>query len=264
MTAGGDAAGGGRGEGARLVVSVFVLFALFHGLALALGSDRGQAGLLVGLAVVAATLLADRLLFRASFAASARAVGLGAPAPRGLAAAGALSFLLLLVIPLFARSRGSALGLHPGWIALLPGLFAQAGIAEEVLFRGYLFGRLRRGRSFWRAALLATLPFFAVHLLLFATMPWSVALAATLLAVILSFPLAHLFELGGDTVWAPALLHFCVQGAIKLAVLTPDPGAALPLVWMAASAVLPFLTFLVPRPSGATQDGAIGRRTDGP
>jgi membrane protease YdiL (CAAX protease family) len=44
-------------------------------------------------------------------------------------------------------------------------------VAEEVLFRGYLFGHLRRGRSFWRAAVLSMLPFVCVHLLLFFTMP---------------------------------------------------------------------------------------------
>ena len=100
----------------------------------------------------------------------------------------------------------------------MPGLFAQAGIAEEVLFRGYLFGHLRRGRSFWRAALLSMLPFVAVHLLLFATMPWPIAAAALLLAVIVAFPLARLYELGGATIWAPALLHFVIQGTVKIVV----------------------------------------------
>ncbi len=35
---------------------------------------------------------------------------------------------------------------------------AQAGIAEEVLFRAYLYGQPRDGRSFWRAAALASGP----------------------------------------------------------------------------------------------------------
>ena len=84
----------------------------------------------------------------------------------------------------------------------------------------------------------------AVHLVLFVTMAWPVALAAVLLSAILSPPLAHLFELGGGTVWAPALLHFVVQGAIKL--ITPENTTALlPLIWMAASGVLPYLVFLV-------------------
>ena len=79
-------------------------------------------------------------------------------------------------------------------------------------------------------------------------MPWPVALAAIVLAIVLSFPLAHLFELGGDTIWPPALVHFVVQGAIKV---IDEPGELLPVAWMAASAALPLLVFLVPRPSTA-------------
>ncbi len=153
-----------------------------------------------------------------------------------------VSLLLLAVIPGYAALRGATLTIYPGWLWLLPGLFAQAGIAEEALFRGYLFGRLRRGHGFWHAAALATVPFVLVHLILFATPPWPVALAAVLLSTVMSFPLAHLFELGGRTIWGPALLHLTVQGAIK--VLEVPGDAALPLVWMAASAVLPYLVVL--------------------
>ena len=164
----------------------------------------------------------------------------------GILAASALSLLLLLVFPAFAAATGTRLGLDSRWAWLLPGLFAQAGVAEEVLFRGYLFRRVRDGRPFWRAVVLASAPFVAVHLVLFFTMSWPVALAAVLLSAVLSAPLAYLFELGGDTVWAPALVHFVIQGAIK--VVTPAGSApVLPLVWMAATAVLPYLVFLVPR-----------------
>ena len=93
-----------------------------------------------------------------------------------------------LSFPAYAAWHGASVVAFPGWVWLLPGLFAQAGIAVEALFRGYLFGRLRRSRSFWRAAALATAPFVVVHLILFATMPWPIALAAVLLSVILSFP----------------------------------------------------------------------------
>ena len=61
---------------------------------------------------------------------------------------------------------------------LVPGLFAQAGIAEEVLFRGYLFRHAREGRDFWRAALVAAGLFVTVHLLMFLMLPWPIALAS--------------------------------------------------------------------------------------
>jgi hypothetical protein len=66
------------------------------------------------------------------------------------------------------------------------------------------------------------------------------------LAWAISFPLAYLFEIGARTIWAPALLHFVVQSAVKLVVPTsPDPF--FPLLWIGACAVVPFLVFLLVR-----------------
>jgi membrane protease YdiL (CAAX protease family) len=234
-------------EWRKLLAGLAVTFGLFHGLATALGSDRGQAGLLVTAAVVAALLAAEWLLFRETPAEALVSLGFGRPALRGMLASVGVCVAMLAVIPAYAAWHGASVMAYPGWVWLLPGLFAQAGIAEEALFRGYLFGRLRRGHSFWRAAALATAPFVVVHLILFATMPWPIALVAVLLSVILSFPLAHLFELAGNTIWAPALLHFTVQGAIKVVELPGDTG--LPLVWMAAGAAIPSLILLSWRPS---------------
>ena len=230
---------------ARLIFGLAIVLVLFHLLANALGSDRGQAGLIVAAVVLAALLAVEWTLFGEQPAAAVRSLGLGQPAVRGMVTSLVACVLLLAVIPVYAALRGATISMPPGWVWLLPGLFAQAGIAEEALFRGYLFGRLRKGRSFWRAALAAAMPFVAVHLVLFATLKWPVALAAVLLSTILSFPLARLFELGGNTIWAPALLHFVVQGAIKVVELRGDTG--LPIVWMAASALVPWLVFIPSR-----------------
>lgn len=230
----------------RLFGAVAAVYLLFHGTATRLESDRGQAGLWVGLIVVLATAVAERTLYRTPVRSIPKALGLGRPSGRGILVALLLSAILLAVIPVFARATDTRFAFYPGWLALLPGLFAQAGIAEETLFRGFLFGRLREGRSFWRAASLATIPFVAVHLILFASMPWPVALAAILLAATLSFPFAYLYELGGGTIWAPALIHFIVQGALKVVVASGPSAPLLPLVWMAAAATIPFLVFLVP------------------
>ena len=236
----------------RLLLGLGLVYALFNGAATALDSDRGEAGIVVGALVVAATLGVERLLFGQPLAAAVRTLGLGVPRARGLLAAAGLCLLLLCVFPAFAAATQQSLVLDPRWGWLLPGLFAQAGIAEEVLFRGYLFRRVRVGRSFWRAVALAGVPFVAVHLALFLTMPWPIALAALLLSALLCAPLAYLFELGADTVWAPALVHCVVQGAIKV-VMPENADGRLPLAWMAASATLPYLVFLVPRPRGVTR-----------
>jgi membrane protease YdiL (CAAX protease family) len=233
----------------QLLVGLLAAFTIFQWSATALGSDRGQAGLIVGALVVGATLAVERLWFSRSLGSAARAVGLGAPLRQGLAAAAALSLLVLLTVPVYAWATGAGVTFDPLTPWLLPGLFAQAGIAEETLFRGYLFGHLRAGRTFWRAAWLSMLPFVAVHLLMFLSMPWAVALAGLILSVVLSFPFAHLFELGGATVWAPAFVHFVVQGAIKVVVLSGDASGLFPFVWIAASAVLPLVVLLIPRPT---------------
>jgi membrane protease YdiL (CAAX protease family) len=89
-----------------------------------------------------------------------------------------VGLLLLMVIPGYYVLTGVRFGMYPGWLWLLPGLFAQAGIAEEVLFRGYLFRHVREGRSFWRAAAVASGPFVLVHLILFLTMSWPLAAAS--------------------------------------------------------------------------------------
>ena len=240
-----------RLDAAKLVAGLALVFGGFHWMATTLGSDRGQSGVFIAVLVIAALLAVQRLFFGQRLAMAVRALGLGAPAGRGLLTAAASCSLLLLVIPLYARFAQRPVDFYPGWLWLLPGLFAQAGIAEETLFRAYLFGHLRRRHDFWRAAWLSTIPFVIIHSLMFVTLPWPVAAAAMLLALALSFPLAHLFELGGGTIWAPALVHFVVQGAMKVTVVPGESGLALPLVWMAASATIPFLAFLVPRHAAA-------------
>lgn len=241
----------GTGAWLKLLAGLAAVFGLFQALGHALGSDRGQSGLVIAGTVVAALVAIECALSRQAPAAALLSLGFGRPRGAGLLAAIGVSLLLLAVIPTYAVLRGAAPALHPGWLWLLPGLFAQAGIAEEALFRGYLFARLRHGRGFWHAAALAAVPFVLVHLVLFATLPWPVASAAVLLSTVLSFPLAHLFELGGRTIWGPAVLHFTVQGAIKVLEIPGD--AAMPLVWMAASATLPYLVLLRRRPTAAAR-----------
>ena len=151
----------------RLLAGLLAVFALFQLLGHVLGSDRGQSGIIIALAVVGATLLVERIVFRQHAALAARSVGLGRPKVRALGVAAAASVALLLVVFVFGAMAPVSTVFANEWGWSLPGLFAQAGIAEEVLFRGYLFGRLRRGRSSRRAAGLSMVPFACVHLLLF-------------------------------------------------------------------------------------------------
>jgi membrane protease YdiL (CAAX protease family) len=159
------------GDGIRLLAGLAAVFAFFQLLGYVLGSDRGQSGVLIAAAVVSALLAVECGQFRLTPAAALQQLGLGWPTAAGIFGALVVCLLLLAVIPVYAALRGASLTTYLGWPWLLPGLFAQAGIAEETLFRGYLFGQLRQGRGFWHAAAVATAPFVVVHLILFAIMP---------------------------------------------------------------------------------------------
>ncbi|MBS1794435.1 MAG: CPBP family intramembrane metalloprotease [Acidobacteria bacterium] len=221
------------------------VFLLFHLSAGWLGSDRGQFGVPIGLIVVVATVSAERLLFGLSWKAAAAAIGLGRPAGRGVLAAAVVSLLLLFAIPFFAAATNVSFDLQEAWSRIVPGLFFQAGIAEETLFRGYLFGHLRRRHNYWKAALLAAVPFALVHLILFYSLPAALAAASILLAVAMSLPLSRLFELGGNSIWAPSILHFTVQGGVKLLTASGESAGLFPFFWIAACAVIPFGVYAV-------------------
>jgi membrane protease YdiL (CAAX protease family) len=231
----------------RLVAGLGLVWALFQGFATGLASGRGERGLAVGAAVVMALLAVEWLFFALRPVPAAAALGLGRPGrSRGPVLALAIAGLLLLYFPHFSAATESTLRPVPGWPWLALGLFAQGGLAEEALFRGYLFRRVRERQPFWRAAWLSMVPFTAVHLLLFATLPAPIAAASVLLAVATAFPLARLFELGGGNVWAPALVHGAIQ-TIKLCEPPEAHAAVFPLGWMLLAGLLPFLAFLAPR-----------------
>ncbi|HET9229653.1 MAG TPA: hypothetical protein VFO00_00080, partial [Vitreimonas sp.] len=134
----------------RLLAGFAVLFAVLQGAAAGLQSLRGEAGLIVAAATLAAALPLQRALFAPTWQDAFTGLGLGAPRWRGVVVAAVLSAALLCVFPIYLAPRPSPLTFLPNaaWLAL--GLFAQAGIAEEVVFRGYLYGHIRRGRTFWR------------------------------------------------------------------------------------------------------------------
>ena len=235
----------------KLTTGLAVVYFLFDRIARQLGSDRGQSGWLVAAVVVAATTLLHRVLAGGSFAHSLQRVGLGWPKWAGIVRAVAVCVLLAAVIPVYASATDADFSMYPNWPWLAAGMFLPGGVAEEVLFRGYLFGQVRNGRSFWPAALLSSGPFVLVHLVLFTTLPAIVAVSAVLLAVAMSFPLALLFELGGRTIWAPALVHWMAQVGVK-AVVIEEPMPVFAIVWMAACAVIPFVAFVAGRPDATT------------
>lgn len=227
-----------------------VLWLLLDRCAAWLGSFRGEAGLAICAFVLVAAVAMEVLITRQRPSSALTSLGLTLPSINVLATTLALCVALVCFFPLYALSTGSTLTLLYGWPWLLVGMFAQGGIAEEIVFRGFLFRHFREGRTFWRAALLSAVPFTAVHLLLFVSLDFPVALASVLVAVSVSFPLAWLFERAGNSVLPPALLHTVIQASIKLVETDAVAFQTMAIWWMVLSASAPWLVFLIrPKPA---------------
>jgi len=91
-------------------------------------------------------------------------------------------------------------------------LIVLAPIAEEVLFRGYLYGRLRRILPLWLAILITSALFGFVH------GQWNVGIDVFILSIVL----CCLREVTGN-IWAGILLHMMKNGlAFYLLFINPD------------------------------------------
>jgi membrane protease YdiL (CAAX protease family) len=237
---------------AAVLLGFAALYLLLDRTAAQLQSFRGEWGALIVLLVIGAALVIEWLIARRAVLAIAGDLGLRGSKPAALAVAIGLSLILALVLPIYGLITGRSIHLIDGWPLLAIGIFAQAGIAEETIFRGFLFRHFRRGRSFWRAAVLGAIPFVAVHLVLFWTMEPIVAAMALLVSVSLTFPFAWIYEQAGNSIWPPAILHAVVQGTIK--VIDTGDGPHMAIVWMLISAIVPWTVFLLlrkPAESGA-------------
>jgi membrane protease YdiL (CAAX protease family) len=247
----------------RAAIAFVLMYVTFDRLASELGSTRGEAGIVVCAAVLAMALGAERWLTRAQLGDCALALGLGIPSPRALLVATGLSVALLACLPLLAALTGVELMLRENATWLAVGMLAQGGVAEEVLFRGFMYRHLRSTRTFWRAASLSALPFAAAHVPLFLTLDTSVALLALAMAIVWSFPLAWLFDRAGRTIWPGAILHAVIQAGVKVLVDHAPSFQTFALAWVALGLAAPWLAFvLLRKPAESELDSAVGRRGD--
>jgi membrane protease YdiL (CAAX protease family) len=185
---------------------------------------------------VGAILAAERLLFSGTLGESVRAIGFASARTPAVMVAFLVSVPMWLFLPILARFNGLAVALRPDWFAVLAGVVLVNGITEEVIHRGFVFGHLRRGRSFAGAATVSAMLFAGQHLYLVLTIGWAAGLASVLLAALLAFPMAYLFERGGRSIGGPAILHtssnapvliFAFPGSFIARALVPYMGVIL-------------------------------------
>lgn len=241
----------------RIVLGVVLLWGILQAAATATGSLRGEWGVPIAGLIVLIGIATEAVLFNHSVLSAARALGLGWPSIRSLLASAGLALALLAVLLGFALITGAEIPPVSGAAVLAVGIVCQGGVSEELIFRGFLFGHLRRHHAFWPAVGISLVPFVAVHALLFMTLPLPVAAASVALSVVSAIPLAHLFEMGRGTIWAPALLHAAIQG-VKLVDVHEAWTVPLALIWMVASAIVPLLALLVP---ARIRPPSVGRST---
>lgn len=114
--------------------------------------------------------------------------------------------LLVALIPGFDSEQPQEVGFDDvtttaEYIMAFIGLVILPPIFEEVLFRGYLFGRLRRYVGFFATTLVTSIAFGLVH------GQWNVGVDTFVLSLFLCF----LREYTGS-LWAPMLLHALKNG----------------------------------------------------
>jgi len=145
----------------------------------------------VGLA--AATLVVMLLHGNRTVPSALSALGLGRPGSVALGISAAVSAALVACMPLVFHLAGAELVLPDNWFGLVLGIVLLNGIAEETIYRGYLFRRLRAGRTFTTAVLIGILLHALAHVPLIATGGIAVGLSGVAVAAI-GFPaMAYLY-----------------------------------------------------------------------
>lgn len=130
---------------------------------------------------------------------------------------GKQTLVALLVSLPTALNIGYALHTSPG-AALIQGWgphllfsFLGNGIVEEGVFRGFFFHYFRKNHSFWGAAFGSSLLWSLAHLSMSSVFgPFWISM---ILAFVLGFPFAYLFEKGKNVLWGCMLVHMVIDSS---------------------------------------------------
>lgn len=120
------------------------------------------------------------------------------------------SLLIILatqVLPWFNVNQTQDIGFgqlsqNYGYILAFATLVVFVPVAEEILFRGYLYGKLKKFVPIWVAILATSVLFGVIH------GAWNLAFDTFALSVVLCL----LREFTGDSIWASILLHMAKNG----------------------------------------------------
>lgn len=233
-----------------IITGYLILYGVFELMAKLTGDTTlPRNALLITICVLAAAVVAELVFFKSKFSELVKVLGLGKPDAKAIIASLVITLSLFLCYPLITLITGYNFIIPDNWLMLAIGVFALHGTAEEVLYRGFLFRCLREGRSFWKAAWIAVILFSVAHIPILINQGLLVGGMAVSLAIVSSFPFSYLYEKGNNTVWAPAIVHAAIDTVIPiLAAGQMDEKATMAVtLWMAASMVIPYISFLILR-----------------
>lgn len=192
-------------------------------------------------AAVAVLAIGQRIVYGTRTADMIRVLGLGRPVGRALIVATITGTAIVAGFVLGASALGITLQLRPEWPLVLIGALVFHGLAEETVWRGYVYGHLRQSRTFRRAVLLS-MPLIALtHVPIIVSNGLLVGSLAFLAAAITCLPLAYLYERGGRTIWAPALVHGMIG---TWQIFDRTYPITFSIVVMLVTIVVPFIVFL--------------------
>jgi len=113
----------------------------------------------------------------------------------------AMTYLKFINFDQAQETGFSQLGQRYEYILAFVSLVVIAPIAEEILFRGYLLGKLRQHLSTWIAVLITSVVFAAVHL------AWNVGIDVFALSLVLC-----VLRITSKSLWPSILLHMIKNG----------------------------------------------------
>src|SRR5512145_548000 len=153
--------------------------------------DQTWAALIVAALMLVVALALEKVFFGRDPLQGLQALGFGRPNARALVVALIIGAVMLAFFPIFSILTGAQISLRSDWLWILVAIIVFNGIGEETLFRGYVFGGLRRdaGLPFRQAGFISMIIFAAVHLVLFIGNPFFVGVLGTLIAISAAFPM---------------------------------------------------------------------------
>jgi len=184
------------------------------------------------LAFIALPIVLEMAFYRKGLSQALNDIGITRFSWTGIRLAVIYVIPLMVFFPILALLTNSSVAIRPNWEWLLVNIILVNGFAEEIMMRGFVFRHLRKGRPFWRAAMLSTIYFAGYHLPIILSSGLVIGIIAVIIAIPIGFLTAYVYERGNNTIWGPGLLHVINNGLVMLLVFPNDIQPATSSLYM--------------------------------